>query len=78
MPFWTDEDVFLTNPFKEFVSVNDVPESYPNPNSHPKTKFLQDIRNQFDKNIKTLHTTIRRRPGSQTKFNSRANPPKYP
>ena len=53
MPSWTDVDVFLINTFKKLTSVNDVLESFPN--IHPKPKFLQDIKNQFDRRVKTFH-----------------------
>ena len=46
---------FLTNTFKELTSVNDVPEIYANPITHPKPKFLQHIKNQNDRRAKTFH-----------------------
>ena len=53
MTSWTDVNVFLINTFKELTSVKDVPEIYPS--THPKPKFWQDIKNKFDRRVKTFH-----------------------
>ncbi|XP_065356061.1 uncharacterized protein LOC135950445 [Calliphora vicina] len=41
MPSWTDLDLFLTNTFKELISVDDLPDNSSNPNTYPKPKHFQ-------------------------------------
>ncbi|KAI8125096.1 hypothetical protein CVS40_4837 [Lucilia cuprina] len=56
MPSWTDLDLFLTNTFKELISVDDVPNS--NPYTHPKPKHVQENKNHVNRKGNTLHTMV--------------------
>ncbi|XP_065368805.1 uncharacterized protein LOC135961239 [Calliphora vicina] len=57
MPSWTDLDLFLTNTFKELISVDDLPDtsSYPNPN--PKTKHRSENTNHNHRNYNVSSVT---------------------